>query len=279
MLVMRKINNNIALCQDGKGRILVALGKGIGFPKMPYELTDMNLVQSTYYNISPQYLDMLDSIPANVLEFTATVVDNARKTLPYSLSPNLLLTLADHISFALVRKQQGIKVPMPLTYDLEINYPTEMKIAKQTLTRIWVTFHTRLPENEASGICMGLVNARIYDAPDGSCRDADNDRLIVNDVTRIVEDAMEISIDRRAFNYARFATHVRYMLQRLRGEGCLETINEGLYQSVHASHADTADCVDKISDYLRDRWNYVLNDEERLYLMLHINRICNNQEP
>ena len=40
MKVIKKINNNVALCLDGNQRELIAFGKGIGFKPIPYELTD-----------------------------------------------------------------------------------------------------------------------------------------------------------------------------------------------------------------------------------------------
>lgn len=49
MLVLKKINNNVALARDAKDRELVVFGKGVGFPAMPYELTDMSRVQRTFY--------------------------------------------------------------------------------------------------------------------------------------------------------------------------------------------------------------------------------------
>ena len=44
MKVIKKINNNVALAQDAKGREMIVFGKGIGFPAMPYELTDLSVV-------------------------------------------------------------------------------------------------------------------------------------------------------------------------------------------------------------------------------------------
>lgn len=37
MEVYKKINNNVALARDAKGRELVVFGKGIGFASLPYE--------------------------------------------------------------------------------------------------------------------------------------------------------------------------------------------------------------------------------------------------
>ena len=38
MKAIRKINNNVAVCLDAGGSELISFGKGISFPKMPYEI-------------------------------------------------------------------------------------------------------------------------------------------------------------------------------------------------------------------------------------------------
>lgn len=81
--VIKNINNNVVICMDDYGRELVAFGKGLGFPAAPYELTDLSKVQRTFYNISPQYLTMLDAFPYDVLELTASIVDVAKGELSY----------------------------------------------------------------------------------------------------------------------------------------------------------------------------------------------------
>ncbi len=36
MRVIKKLNNNFAICVDNEGETCIAYGKGIGFPKTPY---------------------------------------------------------------------------------------------------------------------------------------------------------------------------------------------------------------------------------------------------
>ena len=55
MEVYKKINNNVALARDAKGRELVVFGKGIGFASMPYELTDLSRIQRTFYDVNEKY--------------------------------------------------------------------------------------------------------------------------------------------------------------------------------------------------------------------------------
>lgn len=277
MKAVKKINNNAAICEDGRGRELIAFGKGIGFPEMPYEIGDLNLIQRTFYNISPQYLALADAIPYELIEFTGAAVDEARTALPYELGPNLALTLSDHIAFAIKRKQQNIFVKMPLAYDMELTYPAEMKLARRILRKVWSSFHVRLPEDEASGIAMAFVNARVYEAQDEEVRRREEDRRLLNDITGIVEEEMQLSINRSTFNFARYATHIQYLLDRLhKGKG-IDSINQDMYHVLRVEYADAAACADRISEYLRQACGFEVTEEEKLYLILHINRVCANE--
>ena len=48
MRIVRKINNSAAVAQDSRGKELIVIGKGIGFPAVPYELTDMSRIDRTF---------------------------------------------------------------------------------------------------------------------------------------------------------------------------------------------------------------------------------------
>jgi len=82
MRAVKKINNNVAICIDGTGNELVAFGKGIGFPAMPYEITDLKLIDQTFYNISSNYVDMINELPEDIITFTARILDDIRTVLP-----------------------------------------------------------------------------------------------------------------------------------------------------------------------------------------------------
>ena len=59
MKVIKKINNNVAICLDNNTE-LIAFGKGIGFKQMPYELADLSVVTRTYYGVDRKYFDLLN---------------------------------------------------------------------------------------------------------------------------------------------------------------------------------------------------------------------------
>ncbi|MDY0394659.1 CAT RNA binding domain-containing protein [Virgibacillus halophilus] len=107
MLVKKKINNNFALCVDSNSQELIAYGLGIGFGKIPYELTDLSKIERTFYNVDSQMYFLVGNISDDIFKISSRIVDLANAYLNESLSQNLVFSLADHIQFAIERKKEG----------------------------------------------------------------------------------------------------------------------------------------------------------------------------
>lgn len=95
MKVIKKINNNVALGLDGNNHEVIIFGKGIGFEKMPYELTDLSRVDRTYYDIDRRYYGLLTEIPEKTFLLVTKLLDTARSKIQGNLNPNLVFVLAD----------------------------------------------------------------------------------------------------------------------------------------------------------------------------------------
>lgn len=63
MRVVKKVNNNVAVCIDSNGKELIAFGRGIGFPKTPYELDDLSKIDMTFYKLNRHFELLLTEIP------------------------------------------------------------------------------------------------------------------------------------------------------------------------------------------------------------------------
>ena len=274
MQVIKKLNNNFAICMDKEGKELIAYGKGIGFPKVPYELTDLNQIDRTFYDIDDKYLDLLQELPEKVLDFAAKLVDIAHNGLQYELNPNLVMTLADHIHFCIQRARKKIVVQMPLISEIEQSFPKEAKIGKYAVRQMERRFAVQLNENEASGIAISFANARnsAEKKADTSIQKWFHEAL--EDTISIVEDTVGILIERESFNFARYSSHLMYLLKRIDSNQTLDTDNGIMYQSIREEFPEIAECIDKIEVYFEKRFDIQLSKEEKMYLMLHINRIC-----
>ena len=75
MRIVRKINNSAAVAQDSRGKELIVIG--IGFPAVPYELTDMSRIDRTFYDIDPRYFEMISTLPQEILLASADITEDA----------------------------------------------------------------------------------------------------------------------------------------------------------------------------------------------------------
>lgn len=272
MRAIRSINNNIAICVDSSGNELVAMGKGIGYGRLPREVS-LDQISHTYYHVDSRVLAGVVDIPADVLAFSARVAERARNELSYQLSPNLVFTLADHIAFALKRSRESVFMSMPLAYDVEQSYPTEYRLGRQVLRRLRRDFKVALPDNEAVGIALNLVNARVGVIQDDDRARAQADEDMLEDVTEIVENSFGITVSRTSFTFSRYATHMNYLFGRLHEGESFSGANLSLYAEVRVGYPEVESCVEKIVRHIRDAWGCEVTHEERLYIFIHVNRL------
>lgn len=277
MRAVRSINNNIAVCVDSAGNELIAMGKGIGYGKLPREIALEDVTQ-TFYNVSPKVLAGIEGIPEDVMVFSADLAERARDELSYQLSPNLAFTLADHISFALKRARDGVYVSMPLAFDVEQSYPDEYRIARQAVRRLRREFRANLRDAEAAGIALNIVNARADFATEAELASAQRDEDMLEDITEIVEREFSITVNRSSFAYSRYATHMNYLFGRLHAGKSLDGANLELYADVRTDYPQVDACVEKICGHLREEWGCEVTDEERLYVFIHVNRLRAKEE-
>lgn len=277
--MIKKLNNNFAICVNSEGKECIAYGKGIGFPKTPYELDDPSRIDRRFYDVDEKYLALFNELPEKVLHFTVKLVDIARNELKYELNPNIVLTLADHINFCIQRAKQHIYVQMPLIYEVEQQYPLEGRLGRYALKQVERRFAIQLNQNEASGIAMHFVNAR-YNAKtkcDVTMQWQQRYDDVLEDTVSIIEDEMGIVINRASFNFARYSSHLMYLLQRLGTGNLLDSNISEMYRSMQAQCPKINQCVELIGEYFYQKWNLILSEEEKLYLLLHINRICTRE--
>lgn len=277
MEIIKKINNNIALARDAKGREMVVFGKGIGFPDTPYTLEDLSKVQRTFYDVSDKYFSLLREIPEDILLAAGDIAEDANEELECRLNPNLPFILADHLNFAIQRTREGMALRTPLAYDVQHLYPNEYQIGRRALHMLRDRLQVELPGQEAVSITLHIINA---EAESGDMHATLQSAKVITELTEIVEKTFGITLDRDSFNYSRFAMHLRYLVQRMMQGKPLAT-DQGsreLFLSVKRQYPDTYTCTRQISRYLREHYGWMCTEEEELYLTMHIHRVKAEQQ-
>lgn len=274
MKLLRKINNNAAVAQDKRGREMVVLGRGVGFHPMPYELTDLSVVYRTFYDVNPQYYEMLSSLPEEALMAAADIAEQAEIALQAELNPNLPFTLADHIAFAQEREKQGIRLATPLHYDVQHLYPREYELGLQAMETVRLRTGTALPRAEAVNIALHIVNAELEGSDLSSTLAAVE---VLDEVTVLVERELGIALDRESYNYARFAMHIQFLVRRLSSGKVMEQGSGKMLSELSAEYPATYRCAQAVAKEIEQRHGWHCSSDEVLYLMLHIYRVQNRQ--
>ena len=101
---------------------------------------------------------------------------------------------------------------------------------------------------------------------------------IIEKITELIEEEYQLRINKENFNYSRFVSHMHYLLKRGKCKELLSTDNRKLYHILKEDQPLTYVCTEKVSKYFVNETGIQLTDEEKLYLMLHINRLCTRED-
>ena len=71
---------------------------------------------------------------------------------------------------------------------------------------------------------------------------------------------------------------MHYLLKRGDKHTLHATENVKMYESLSQQYPQISECVDVISSYFEKVYGMALNEEEKLYLILHVNRLLVREE-
>lgn len=274
MLILKKINNNVALASSDAGEEIVVFGKGVGFHEMPYELEDESVIQRVFRDVDEKCIGGFANIADDVLLVASDIVAMADKALDCALAGNLVVCLADHLQYALERTGDGIAIENPLSHEVAFVYPREVELGRRGIELVSERMGVNLPESEITSIALHLVNAEVDGM--GSVQDMDlvmKSTVILERATQIIEGQLRQKLDRTSYAYVRFVAHLRFLIRRLMRGGCKETENSCLFRQAARDFPDAYRCAAGINEYLKRDYNWSCSDEEMLYLMMHVNRL------
>lgn len=271
MKVIKKVNNNVALAVNDKNEEIFVVGKGLGFQKTPYEITDENIIEKIY--VSPKNIkmfDILNDIPIEHICLAEEIIQAGREILQKELHPSLILTLSDHLSFALKRNEEGIVMKNPLEWEVKNLYPQETRVGERALAIIADQTGLVLPKWEVTFIALHFVNAQTSSA---DMQETTKETTIIGEILAIIKYHYKMDFDESALDFTRFITHIRYFIRRQMNSKSLVNENEELFQMVQTKYSEGIKCVTKIERFLKTNYGWECTNDEKLYLVLHIQRL------
>lgn len=270
MKIIKRINTSAAIALDSNGEEIVVIGKGIGFPAVPYELTDLSRIERTFYDVNSRYFGIIGTLPQSIIMASAEIVEMAEMELGANLNPSLPFTLADHLNFAVERLRKGMNLTNAIAYDIRHFYPNETRIGDKALVVLKEQANITLPESEAINIALHLINA---ESNVDDINSVMKTTKILDEIEHIVRKCLNIQLDNQSYEYSRFIAHLRYLIQRLSEDKHTEVKNGLMLTTLAKEYPEIQQCAIEIANYLEGTWGWKCNDDEVLYLMIHINRV------
>lgn len=272
MKVIKSLNNNIVLAEDDAGNEVVLFGTGIGFQKKKGEDISNQAIQKTFTIAKEDRLSkVLNTISSQAIDITEDILKLANEKLDKKVNDIAIISLSDHIRYAIDRTKQGIEIKNPLQWEIPHLYPKEYAVGKLAVEWIRDQYGIDLFDSEASFITMHIINAQYENNDmDYTMRLTETISKIIN----IVNYHYHISINELGINYSRFVTHLRYFIVRKKEKiNSDEVLNHELYRTLAQKHKKSFLCAKKIADYLADAYHWEVSETEIIYLVLHIERL------
>ncbi len=274
MVITKVINNNVVSTIDDKGRELILMGCGVGFQKKPGDSIDDNKIEKRFRLDSSrdtrQFADIIEDMPIEHLRISSEIITYAKSVLKAEFARSVYITLTDHINFALVRHAKGIDFTNQLYWEIKRFYPEEYKVGVRALEMIKDSLGVELPRDEGASIAMHFVNAQM-EAP--NMGDTIKTTKLIQNAMNIVRFHFNIELDTETIQYNRFVVHLKSFAQRIFNGTPVNDTDDTAFKVMAAAYPEDLKCADKIGKYIRGEFGYDISNEEKMYLLIHINRI------
>ena len=274
MLIDKVLNNNAFISLDENGEEIVVMGKGIAFGKKGNQEVDLtNLNYKIFSNkdkqLNDKFIAIVSDIPEEYLVVTTKIVSGFENEYSKKLNDIIYISLTEHIQGAVDRFKNGVEVSNPLVLEIKRLFPDEFKAGKRALELLNDEFNVDFKDDEAGYIAQHIVNAEL----NNDMSNIVNITKIMQEITNIVKYYFKVEFIEDSNTYYRFITHLKFFAQRIFNSKGYEDSDTDLFEILKEKYDKSYKCVVKIKEFIEHKYNYILSEEEQLYLIIHIERI------
>ncbi len=276
MKIKRILTNNAVITLNEKKKEQIICGKGIAYKKKAGDEVDISQIDKIFVlmpndSLQKQMEQLLTDIPLKYVELSNDIVNMARLSMNMILSDSLIISLADHLWATVSRLKEGVNISNGLKWEIRRFYEREYEVGLLALEMSKKVLCMDLPEDEAAYIAMHIVNA---ETDNYSMEETSKMIKFIGYITRIVRMFFGIDFDESSGYYYRFVTHLNYFARRVfRGEQYEDNVGLELPGIIFEKYAAAYECAEKIENFILEKRNYQISDEEKMYLTIHIQMV------
>lgn len=273
MKVVRVLNNNIVATFTEDNQEAIVQGAGIGFQKKKGDEIDPNKIEKVFIFKDGEKIKferLMEDIPIAFFQISQKIADVASKKLNIQLNSKVIISLTDHLCFAVERKKQGISLPNLMLTEVKALYPNEYLIGIEGLKNIEDEIGVQLDEDEAGYIAIHIINAELNVGSENTVRLI----KLAKEIMKIIEEHFNIEFEVNTLKSSRLLTHLKFLARRILMNETIDFCDESeMYEILLKNNAELKKCLGKIVSYLKEEYEYDLSHDEQIYLMIHLLKI------
>lgn len=269
MVVTKVLNNSIVLVKsDGKEKILFS--KGIGFGKkfgtiIPKETEVDKVFKIENEENIKNFKKIISNIDNDFFALCEEVIYDISESLGEELSENIHIGLIDHLFFAIKRLENNEEIQNPFIVEIETLYPKEFLLATEAAKKIEKAININIPNGEIGFIALHIHSSR----NNGKLSNTIKYSYLSSSIIEYVEEALNININRKSLDYARFLTHIRFAIERIMTKSL---IKNDLVLVIQEKYKKSYEIAIGIGKFLGEELDTEIVEDEIAYLAMHIER-------
>jgi transcriptional antiterminator len=275
--IEKVLNNNVLIASHPTYDEVVLIGKGIGFGKKKGDIIEQKGVEKWFIlkneHEQEEYKKLLPHLNEEFIEIMNDVIHHIRKRTNSPLNEHIHVALTDHILFALKRLEQGMDLKNPFLIETKSLYPLEYEIATEVVQMLNERLETKLPEGE-----IGFIALHIHSAlTNHHLSEVNQHSQLIARLVAVVEEQLQIQIDRNSIHYLRFVRHLRYAIERVKkGEKVEEP--KKLSKILKETYPICYNLSWKLIKIMQQTLQLPVDEAEAVYLTMHLQRFSEKSE-
>ncbi len=273
MKIDKILNNNAVICIDDDGKERIAMGRGLAFGQKAGMTVDESRIEKVFVlksnEVTARFQSLIQDISVDDILLTEKIISHAKTRCKKELDDSIYITLTDHLNGALERVRNNIDVKNPLTSAIKSFYPDEFQLGLDAVEIIKQETGIVFSLDECAFITMHFVTAELGDGtPEFS-----SILTFVQDISSFIRERLMNEVDETSASWQRMLTHLSFFAQRIMTGKDRPEKEALLYDSVSKAFPNAMVCVEQLAEFVQERYQYTVGDDEKTYLMIHVNRL------
>lgn len=275
-MIINKILNNNVVTVNLNGEEAVVMGRGIGFQKKSGDTIENTSVEKIFKldneKNNEKFKQLMIETAPEYLTMTKEIITIAEKELGIELGELIYILLTDHLSFAVIREKENIRIENPMLWEIKTLYKKEYKVGLKGIEIVEKYTGIKLSDDEAGFIALHILNAALNE----DMYNTMNITVLTNKILNIIKKYFNITFDEDSLDYSRLLTHLKFFVQRIFKREQIKDEDVELYEIITTRYSEERKCIEKIEQYISKQFSYKLTKQEILYLIMHIRRFRKN---